>query len=61
MCRRPEEWPWSSYRANIGLAKAPAFLDNEWLVSLFGKNVPEGRRQFRRFVDEAVRTGARHT
>jgi len=61
ICRRPQEWPWSSYRANVGLAKAPAFLDNDWLVSLFGASVPEGRRRFRHFVEEAVSTGARHT
>jgi REP-associated tyrosine transposase len=60
ICRRAEEWPWSSYRANVGLAKAPAFLDNDWVVSLFGNGVPEGRRRFRQFVEEAVSTGARH-
>jgi len=60
ICRRPEEWPWSSYRANIGLAKAPAFLDNDWLASVFGGDVSKGRSRFRRFVDDGLRTGARH-
>ena len=26
LCRRPAEWPWSSYRAMIGAAPAPALL-----------------------------------
>ena len=61
VCRHPEEWAWSSYRANIGKAKAPAFLDNDWLVSLFGRGVREGRRRFRTFVEEGVSPGARHS
>jgi putative transposase len=60
ICRRPEEWPWSSYRAAIGLGKAPAFLDNDWLVSLFRAGAEEGRRRFRQFVEDGLSEGARH-
>jgi putative transposase len=36
LCATPEEWPWSSYRASIGLDKAPAFLARDKLLSYFG-------------------------
>jgi putative transposase len=54
ICRDPRDWPWSSYRATAGLARAPAFLDNEWLVRVFGGELAEARRRFRRFVDEGL-------
>ena len=33
---RPEEWPWSSYRATVGLSAAPSFLSVGSTLSLFG-------------------------
>ena len=36
LCELPEEWPWSSYRASVGLAPAPAFLDLKGLLGPFG-------------------------
>ena len=27
MCAGPDQWPWSSYRATVGAAPAPRFLD----------------------------------
>ena len=33
---RPEDWPWSSYRATVGLNHTPAFLSTELTLSLFG-------------------------
>ena len=30
--------PWSSYPAFVGKAKAPDWLERDWLLSLFGKN-----------------------
>lgn len=40
LCDRPEEWPWSSYAATIGLAPAPSFLQDDAVLAVFG----EGRR-----------------
>ena len=34
---RPEDWPWSSYRATAGLGTAPAFLDTSATLRLFGE------------------------
>ena len=32
-----QDWPWSSYRAMVGLDASPEWLDNDWLLSQFGK------------------------
>jgi putative transposase len=50
MCERPHQWPWSSYRATLGLAPAPAWLHTDWVLRLFGRDVDE----FRLFVDAAL-------
>jgi REP element-mobilizing transposase RayT len=41
LCGRPEEWPWSSYRASIGIEPAPRFLDVPRLLSYYGGAVSE--------------------
>lgn len=48
----PEEWPWSSYRACVGLERAPAFLDVATIKDWFGG----ARSEFRlaQFVGEAL-------
>jgi len=33
---RPEQWPWSSYRATAGLCRNPGFLDSEAVLRQFG-------------------------
>jgi REP element-mobilizing transposase RayT len=61
ICRHPADWPWSSYRATAGLANAPAFLKDDWLLQVFGcGDVSEGRSRFRQFVDAGLGDGARH-
>ena len=47
MCARPEEWPWSSYRACAGLEPAPAFLDVFGLLACFGDVSGEARARYR--------------
>ncbi len=32
----PSAWPWSSYRATVGLEDAPSFLDTSWIRWIFG-------------------------
>lgn len=49
-CRRPEEWPWSSYRATIGLEPPRPFHDTRATLSLFGTRVDVARERFARFV-----------
>lgn len=40
LTRQPEEWPWSSYAATIGLRPAPAFLAVESTLRHFGEGEP---------------------
>ena len=56
LCRRPEEWRWSSYRASIGLAAAPPFLALGRLLSCFGVEPGTARTAVRSFVEAALPT-----
>jgi putative transposase len=53
-CDLPEEHPWSSYAATIGLREEPAYLDSSWILQLFGDDLSTARRTFRDFVDAAL-------
>ena len=52
--RKPDTYPWSSYRASAGLAPAPAWLSVDWLLSRFGKQRPAAQRKYRAFVAEGI-------
>jgi putative transposase len=45
ICKRASDWPFSSYRATIGTAEAPLWLNVEGLHELFG-----GAEEFARLV-----------
>lgn len=54
---RPDEWPWSSYRATVGEVPVPAFLTVEWVLSLGrSRRRVEAERQYRRFVRSGMRS-----
>jgi len=40
LCRHPQEWLWSSYRATAGLDACPSFLSHSTLLSYFS-DVPQ--------------------
>jgi putative transposase len=68
LCKHPDEWPWSSYRATAGREARPAFLADGELLRRFAPSVPEARRLYVEFVAEgvaeavaAVDDDARHT
>jgi REP element-mobilizing transposase RayT len=52
--RKPDTYPWSSYRATAGLAATPAFLTVDWLLSQFGRQRPAAQRKYRAFVAEGI-------
>ncbi len=52
LCREPAEWPWSSYRACVGLEPAPAYLDVPHVLSYFGDNDTKAMARYRDAVDE---------
>ena len=54
LCMLPEDYPWSSYAATIGLREEPAFLDSSWILQLFGNDLSTARRTYRDFVEAAL-------
>jgi REP element-mobilizing transposase RayT len=54
LCRRPENWKWSSYRAHVGSADPPAFLAVEEFLNLVGPTPPEARVSYRGRILEAL-------
>jgi REP-associated tyrosine transposase len=51
ICRSPREWPWSSYRAAIGVDRAPSFLMVEPILELFGGSEGAARKRLAAFVE----------
>ncbi len=49
----PAEWEWSSYGATIGECEAPAFLDVQETLQLFGRG-PAARKAYERFVADRL-------
>ena len=47
----PEQYRWSSYSAFIGKQKAPKFLKTDWLLSNFGSNTKEARKNYKEFIE----------
>ena len=58
---RLRRYRWSSYRAYIGLAKAPAWLDCDTVLNLGGGPPGEERRRYREYVEAALREGLAQT
>lgn len=57
--RDPGEWPWSSYRATVGLDATPRFLTTSWVLSLFGRETERARASYVAFVANAPRRTSR--
>ena len=51
---RPEDWPWSGYRAALGLELPRAFHHVPKLLELFGPTPNAARRTYRRFVEDGL-------
>ncbi|MBL8512803.1 MAG: addiction module toxin RelE, partial [Betaproteobacteria bacterium] len=54
MVKRAEDWPWSSYRASMGLEKPDAFLAVDSLLAQFGARRSTAQARYARFVLEGV-------
>jgi len=48
------DWPWSSYRATIGIAEPSAWLETSGLLAQFGTCLDDARARYARFVAEGV-------
>ena len=55
LVQRPEEWPWSSYRATIGEGKRVSFLEANWILSQFGDERKRAIRRCRDYVLEGIK------
>jgi REP element-mobilizing transposase RayT len=53
LVERPEEWPWSSYRAMVGVVSCPSFLVMLPTLCMFGEEEDTRRAGFVRFVNTA--------
>jgi len=51
MVRETEKYPWSSYRAYLGLETIP-WLTTDWVLSQFSKRLSVARRAYMRFIQE---------
>lgn len=54
MVKRPQDWPWSSYRASAGMSSSPDWLDADWVLLQFGARLSQARAAYRRFVSEGI-------
>jgi putative transposase len=54
MVRRPEDWPWSSYRATVGSETTPPFLATDALLRAFPTNRQQTVAAYRQFVAEGA-------
>jgi putative transposase len=53
ICAHPSDWPWSSYRAAVGIVRAPRFLYVRGLHDLFGEG-PQGTAAYKRSVEDGL-------
>jgi hypothetical protein len=59
LARRPEDWPWSNYRATSGAIPSPPWLEVGWTLSLFSSFGSGASGAYVRFVaDAAGRAGS---
>ena len=54
MVKSAGDWPWSSYRATIGEADAPTWLETDGLLAQFGHRRSRAVAAYERFIDEGV-------
>lgn len=56
MVKNPEEWPWSSYRATVGIENNPVYLWIDWILSQFGKSKRTAMEKYKEYVEEGIKT-----
>jgi hypothetical protein len=55
MVRSANQWPWSSYRATVGQAIKPGWLNTDWLLASFGKRKHQAVNAYKTFVSDGQR------
>ena len=54
MVRAAEAWPWSSYRATVGVVGSPRWLATDRLLAAFGGRRSRAQSAYRRYVAEGM-------
>ena len=54
LCADPADWPWSSYRLQVGGLVSPDFLATDEVLRLFGRDPATARRRLRAFVGDGI-------
>jgi putative transposase len=52
--KMPERYPWSSYRAMVGLVPVPPALATDWILNQFADTRATARRRYARFVHDGI-------
>ena len=52
--KTPERYPWSSYRAMVGLAPVPPALATDWILNQFADTRATARRRYVKFVHDGI-------
>lgn len=51
---KAEEWDWGSFRALIGMEKAPAWLETDWILGQFGSSRRVAISRLRHYIDKGI-------
>lgn len=54
MVSNPEAWPWSSYRAMVGVVSSPPWLTADGVLVQFAPNREQAHRRFAGFVADGI-------
>lgn len=52
MVRTAKDWPWSSYRATVGISYAHSCLTTDWILAAFGKYRKRAQQYYREFIKQ---------
>jgi len=55
--KRLRQYPWSSYRAYVGLTETVRWLTTGAVLGMAGRSASERQKAYRQYVEEAVREG----
>ncbi len=58
MVKKPADWPWSSYRANVGLEPAAPWLAVDGLLAQFAKRRSLAQQRYAQFVAEGIKAAS---
>ncbi|MEJ1959996.1 MAG: transposase [Nitrosomonadales bacterium] len=58
MVKNPDDWPWSSYRASVGLEPAASWLAVDGLLSQFATRRSLARKRYAQFVAEGIKAAS---